>query len=376
MHNIYNKEKFGIYIHWPFCLSKCPYCDFSSLVNKNLNEQDSLKDRYLNELDSLKTFYQNTPLTSIFFGGGTPSLIKPQILEEIISHIHQNFKIDKDIEISLEANPNTNHKTLFTDLKNAGINRLSLGIQTLLDNDLKVLGRTHNSKQAIDAINQATNIFKNTSIDLIYARPNQTKKDWEKELKKALEFNIKHISLYQLTYEENTPFFKKKNQELDDILQNELYKQTIDIARKYGFEHYEISNFTKDKNYSSHNLLYWQGYDYLGVGPASHGRIKKDGVFYETKNSFHIPNYEQNSLKLSSHDRAIEMIIMGLRLTKGIDLKLFEKLSSMNIEKIIDKNQLNNLIENNYIELKNNHLKITNQARYLTNKIIEQLIKD
>lgn len=308
-------EKFGIYIHWPFCLSKCPYCDFAS-VPCRAPEEDLLLKGYLRDLDNLP----RRPVTSIFFGGGTPSMMSVELLERILGKIEADFGFAPDIEISLEANPDAITKEKMLAFKQAGINRLSLGVQALNDTDLKFLGRIHSAQTALTRIDEMRQVFDNCSIDLIYARPNQTIKDWESELKQVLSFDLPHISLYQLTIEEGTPFDRKGIEPADDETARALYLKTVEMTDKAGIPLYEVSNFARSGFECRHNLLYWQGDDYAGIGPAAHGRLG----LVATENPKDVKQWlTQGAIKtnLTQTERFEEKILMGLRLRKGMPAK-------------------------------------------------------
>ncbi len=308
-------QKFGIYIHFPFCLSKCPYCDFASKACKHFDE-DILVNGYLRDLKNAP----KQPVSSIFFGGGTPSMLSSQAVDKVISFIEKNFTIIPEAEITIEANPDAINKQKMKDFKNCGINRLSLGIQALNDTDLKFLGRLHNLKTAITRIEEMTSVFNNCSIDLIYARPNQTLDLWQKELDFALSFNLPHLSLYELTIEEGTVFYKKGIAPCDEETARELYLFTLNKTEKDGIPYYEVSNFAKKGFESRHNLLYWQGDNYLGVGPAAHGRIGLKATY----NPKDINEWLQNGTiieELTHQERQEEKIMMGLRLREGITTK-------------------------------------------------------
>ncbi len=263
---------FGVYIHWPFCLSKCPYCDFYKEVKKNVPQEEIIAE-YKHELDFYYQYTSENIVSSIFFGGGTPSLMKPENVAALIDYIASKWKTVPDIEISLEANPNSDYPEMFADLRRAGINRLSLGVQALNDADLRFLGRTHNLKQAYQAIDGVLQNFDNHSLDLIYARPQQKLSDWEKELAQAASFGMKHLSLYQLTIEEGTVFARKGIKALDEDAAREMYLFTEDYLADKKIYKYEVSNYARSGYASRHNLLYWTGQDYIGVGPSAHGRF-------------------------------------------------------------------------------------------------------
>ena len=313
-------QKLGIYIHYPYCLSKCPYCDFFSKVKKNV-DQDDIINEYIDDLDFYLQYTDKQTISSIFFGGGTPSLLKPENIEKIINHIHKKWNCNSNIEISLEANPNSNKENLFTGLKSAGINRLSLGIQALNDADLKFLGRTHSLNDAKKAISEVLSTFDNHSMDIIYARPHQLLKDWEEELKEASSFGFKHLSLYQLTIEEGTYFHKKGVKPLNDDDAKEQYLATENILEEFGYHKYEVSNYAKSGFASNHNKLYWQGDDYIGVGKSAHGRIG----LYATQHKRIIE-------KLTPIERAEEIMLMGLRLVDGVELTKIQDI--LNVKKL------------------------------------------
>ena len=356
-------QKFGIYIHWPYCLSKCPYCDFFSKVRKDVSQSEIIEE-YISDLDFYHNLTEHKKVTSIFFGGGTPSLIEPKNIERIINHIKSKWNYADDIEISLEANPNTQTPSLFSDLKSAGINRLSLGVQALNDDDLKFLGRTHDTKQALNSIEQVLKTFDNHSFDLIYARPNQQLKNWETELNQATNFGFKHLSLYQLTIEEGTPFHKQGLITLNEDDALAMYNFTNEFLAKYGYEQYEVSNYALNGFESKHNQLYWQGDDYLGIGKSAHGRIRHDRKIYAT-------THRKKLEELTQVERAEELIIMGLRLRTGIDKDAFKNICGLEFDDFINKRNLTKLIEQDLIIDTKENIRLHDFA--LLNKIIEEL---
>ncbi|MFO1130041.1 MAG: radical SAM family heme chaperone HemW [Rickettsiales bacterium] len=291
------KNEIAIYIHWPFCESLCPYCDFNSYVNKQI-DHIAWKKRYLEEILFYKSILQNYQIRSIFFGGGTPSLMQPNTVFEILNLINTISDI-RNAEITLEANPTSFEVAKFQDFKLAGINRVSLGVQSFDDNNLKFLGRNHSSKMAIAAIENSAKIFSNYSFDLIYALPNQTLDDWKKELEFSVKFNSNHISLYQLTIEENTKFsaqYKAKKFYLpENNIANQMYLYTNKFLKKFDYNHYEISNYAKLGYESRHNLAYWEYLPYIGIGPGAHGRLhNKLKDIQEMKNLYTKINTSQN----------------------------------------------------------------------------------
>lgn len=360
-----NSVKFGIYIHWPFCLSKCPYCDFFSQIKKDV-EQETIIKEYLEDLDFYAEKTGDRVVESIFFGGGTPSLIKPNLIEKIINHIQQKWKCKKDIEISLEANPNNDRKNLFKDLRQAGINRLSLGVQALNDKDLKFLGRTHNLEQAYTAIDEVLQNFDNHSFDLIYARPKQTLSAWQEEIKQAVHFGFKHLSMYQLTIEEGTVFYKKQVEAAEEDIAREMYLFTNQYLQENGYLQYEVSNYAQSGFPSRHNLLYWQGDDYLGIGKSAHGRLKIGNKFYAL-------THRRQEEEISASERAEELIIMGLRLNEGISKEKFYNVCGIKLADFINQKNLSELKAEKLIEETQTHLLATNEGRLVLNKLIEDL---
>ncbi|MBP5343562.1 MAG: radical SAM family heme chaperone HemW [Alphaproteobacteria bacterium] len=299
----------GLYIHWPYCLSKCPYCDFASSVCKNIDEE-ALFWGYKRDLQQFKT---DRPITSIFFGGGTPSLMSLPFLEKIIAEIRKNYSLASDIEISMEANPDAISLVKMRQFYELGINRLSIGVQALNDKDLAFLGRKHSLVRALECIDEAKSVFHNINMDLIYARQKQSVTAWEKELTKALSLNLPHYSLYQLTIEENTIFYKQHQKVATDIQAQKLYIETDKIMTNKGLPAYEVSNYAKPGFECRHNLTYWLGADYIGIGPAAHGRL---GLI-ATENPRSVQAWLHQgttSETLTKDQRYMEKLLMGLRL--------------------------------------------------------------
>jgi oxygen-independent coproporphyrinogen-3 oxidase len=352
------KHKIGVYVHFPYCEKKCPYCDFNSHTTEKIDHNAFLK-AYKEDLDFyIAKLTQEKPriLESIFFGGGTPSLMKPFVVGEIVEYIKEKcgefgIEIAKKLEISLEANPSSFEVKKFIDFKNAGINRVSIGVQAFNEEDLKALGRLHDTKQAINAINHAKEIFERFSFDLIYARQNQTLQNWENELEFALkEFTPSHISLYTLTIEKGTQFFKLHKEGKLTIPENQddFYDLTNSICKNYALERYEVSNYSKPQNECRHNVLYWVGAEYIGIGPGAHGRIDGENGRIATMN-FNMPakyldsiqakhNANQTFELINGENLAFERITMGLRTKNGFNFDGIAKyINFKNVEILCDE---------------------------------------
>ncbi|MBO4294566.1 MAG: radical SAM family heme chaperone HemW [Alphaproteobacteria bacterium] len=356
----------SIYFHWPYCKSKCPYCDFFKKVDPHV-DQASVIETYLQKLKDYHELMPDRVVRSVFFGGGTPSLIEPRYIEVLLGLISKLWHTEKNMEISLEANPNTDRSDLFTDLKNAGINRLSLGVQALNDADLKFLGRTHSLKDALSSIENVLHTFDNHSIDLIYARPNQHLNTWFEELKQAVSFGLKHLSLYQLTIEEGTLFFKRGIKALEEDAAANMYLETVNYLKQHGYPRYEVSNFAKEQYESVHNKCYWQGDDYIGIGESAHGRIKIGNKHYALVDN-------QPKEELSVYERAEELILLGLRLQKGIDKNHFEKITHLKLNDVINQMNLQNLKQAGFIEDDNHFLRVTDKGFLIIDRLALELL--
>ena len=355
----------SIYIHWPYCKSKCPYCDFSKTVKKDVNQKEIING-YIEELKFYHDLVPEHNIRSVFFGGGTPSLIEPQYIELLLNEIANLWSFENLPEISLEANPNSEYPDMFKQLRKAGINRLSLGVQALNDADLKFLGRTHNLNQALHSIDEVTKNFNNHSIDLIYARPSQTLTKWEKELQQATSFGLKHLSLYQLTIEEGTVFAKKGIKSLDDEQASKMYQYTVDYLRDNGYPRYEVSNFASKTYQSRHNKCYWLGDDYIGIGTSAHGRLKIGNKHY----AFVHPHLQE---ELSDNERAEELLLMGLRLEEGINKQHFYNICGLELDNFINVEALQQLSQLGFIENTPTSLKATDQGFLVLDYIISKL---
>ena len=324
---------FGIYVHWPFCASKCPYCDFNSHVRERIDE-DAWRAAYLREIRHYAELTPGRVVDSIFFGGGTPSLMSPSTTQAIIDEIVKCWHVKNDIEITLEANPTSVEAEKFRGFRAAGVNRVSLGIQALNDPDLKFLGRQHNAHEAVAAIKIASSTFERFSFDLIYARPRHTVDEWRDELNEALDYAVGHLSLYQLTIEEGTPFHTRHARGEftipDEELGAALYEATQDILSARGMPAYEVSNHARAGEESRHNLVYWRYGDYAGVGPGAHGRLTLNGEKIATR-AHRAPEIWLERVNAGGHgahenetvrpaDRVTEALMMGLRLHEGVPL--------------------------------------------------------
>ena len=377
----------SIYVHWPYCLSKCPYCDFNSHVERSVSPDD-WRDTVNKQLLEGVNLLGPRKITSIFFGGGTPSLMEPKTVEDIINQIGKQWHIHKDVEITLEANPNSSEAAKFGELRRVGVNRLSLGVQSLVDTDLRFLGREHTANEARAAAELARNTFPQSSIDLIYSRPEQTMQQWERELGEALQLIGDHISVYQLTVEKGTPFYaSQRNGTLsipDDDRAVQLYQQTQSLLNDFGLPAYEISNHALPGCEGQHNLTYWLYKDYLGVGPGAHSRITVDNRIYAVAQVRSPGKWLRASTAgalvdtcgdaLTLLEGTREMVIMGLRLHQGINKKWFENRTSHSLDEILDSNTLKDLSENKLIINDTKKIRLTARGRPLLNAILERLL--
>lgn len=356
----------GIYIHWPFCRSKCPYCDFFSKVQKNV-PQDKLVDEYLEDIEYYAETADIKDIGSVFFGGGTPSLLSAHNIERILNKIAGCWHLDKNAEISLEANPNTNHDGMFADLKKAGINRLSLGIQSLRSNQLKFLGRTHSLEDALRSAEEVLRVFDNHSADVIYTLPGQNEKEWRAELCELDNLGFRHLSLYQLTIEDGTIFAKKGIVPADEDAAARLYELSNNLLAEYGYQRYEVSNYAQAGFECRHNNLYWQGDDYVGIGNGAHGRLHIGGKIFAT-------THKRQLEELTADERAEELLLMGLRLKEGINKRHFVECCGIELEKTINLEALKNLSAQGLLENTAEYLRATDAGFLVLNKIIEELV--
>jgi putative oxygen-independent coproporphyrinogen III oxidase len=378
------QRAFGVYVHWPFCLSKCPYCDFNSHVRHAAIDEDRFVRAFTLEIETTAARTPGRTVSSIFLGGGTPSLMRPQTVAAILDAIGRGWSVAADVEVTLEANPTSVEATRFHGYRAAGVNRVSLGVQALDDASLKALGRMHTAREALDAVAIARSAFKRYSFDLIYARPDQSVQAWSDELRLAIAEAAEHLSLYQLTIEPETPFFglhaAGKLIVPDEAASRALYDTTQDICASLGLPSYEISNHARPGAECRHNLVYWRGDEYAGVGPGAHGRIDLDGVRHATATERRpeawLMRVEQlghgvvTDDELSGEERADEYLLMGLRLREGIDPARYRALAG----RTLDQGRIDLLREEGAITVDSNgRLRVTQQGFPVLDAVVADL---
>ncbi|MFY0633520.1 MAG: coproporphyrinogen III oxidase [Vannielia sp.] len=373
---------FGLYIHWPFCAAKCPYCDFNSHVTARI-DQSAWREAYLREIGRVGAETEGRVLQSVYFGGGTPSLMEPETVDAILREIGRFWPRANDIEITLEANPSSVEARRFAGYAEAGVNRVSLGVQSLRDTDLRALGRLHDVAQAKAAVEVAKAHFERMSFDLIYARQNQTLEDWRDELSEALEMTGDHLSLYQLTIEPGTAFgdryaIGKLRGLPDDDLGADMFELTQEMTSAAGFEAYEVSNHAQRGSESRHNLVYWRYGDYIGIGPGAHGRVTFEGERMATVcksmpaawlEGVKAGNAETRE-RLSGIDQASEYLMMGLRVGEGISLSRFSALSG----EALPAEKLGELVGSGLVAQDGDRLRATLRGRMVLNAVIRELM--
>jgi putative oxygen-independent coproporphyrinogen III oxidase len=334
-------QAFGVYIHWPFCLSKCPYCDFNSHVRREAIDEPRFVRAFAAEIAATAARIPGRTVATIFFGGGTPSLMQPATVAALIEAVAGAWQIAPDAEITLEANPTSVEVARFRGYRAAGVNRVSLGVQALDDRALAELGRMHSAGEALDALGVARAVFDRYSFDLIYARPNQSPREWASELRTALAQAGEHISLYQLTVEPDTPLAALhaagKLRPPDEDAARVLYDVTQEICAAHGLPAYEISNHARPGGECRHNLIYWRAKEYAGIGPGAHGRLDIAGELHATATEKRpeawlsgVATHGHGLIVddvLTSMERADEFLLMGLRLTEGIDLARYARIA-------------------------------------------------
>ena len=377
----------ALYIHWPFCLSKCPYCDFNSHVRDSI-PQARFAAALRRELAWEAARLGPRRLTSIFFGGGTPSLMAPETAKALIEDACRFFPPADDLEVTLEANPTSVEREKLAAFRQAGVNRLSLGVQALDDAALAALGRQHDSGQAMAALEHARALFPRLSFDLIYARPGQSVAAWRAELRRALALAADHLSLYQLTIEPGTAFeaLQRRGDIVlpDEDLATALYDATAEEAARFGLHGYEISNYAKPGAESRHNLAYWRYADYAGIGPGAHGRVTVDGALVATRRhrapepwAARVEDLGHGSTAeetVAPRDRAREALLMGLRLAEGIDLGWFESRTGTAIEDAVDAGIMQACAEAGYLDIGAGRLTATAEGRRRLDALLPRLV--
>jgi putative oxygen-independent coproporphyrinogen III oxidase len=376
-------EPLALYIHWPFCVSKCPYCDFNSHV-RDAVDQDAWRAALLTDIEHEASVFERRPVTSIFFGGGTPSLMPPQTVAALIERAEQLWGFADDIEITLEANPSSVEAARFADLAQAGINRVSLGLQSLDDDALRFLGRAHGVSEGLAALGTAQRHFARVSFDLIYARPGQSLGEWEAELGRALTFGTEHLSLYQLTIEPGTHFATLAANgtlpPVDPDYGADLFELTRAITGAAGLPAYEISNHARPGSESRHNLAYWRMDDYLGVGPGAHGRRGGTATLRHKKPENWMSAVSRNRHGLQSeqplppHERAKEALLMGLRLAEGVDLARISRRSGVAQTDLLDDRKIDLLSGHGLLNLSGNRLIVTPAGMQLLDRILPEIV--
>lgn len=375
---------FGIYVHWPFCTAKCPYCDFNSHVRSRIDE-DGWIDAIVRELEWVAGLQgaERPIVETVFFGGGTPSLMQGSSVQRTLDTIAKLWRTANDVEVTLEANPASADAARFRDYRAAGVNRLSLGMQALNDRDLKMLGRLHDVAEARAALKLAVANFDRVSLDLIYARPDQTLDAWRKELDEALAFGTEHLSLYQLTIEPATPFYQLHRSGTlkvpDEGLAADLFELTQEVTAAAGRPAYEISNHARPGAEARHNLLYWRYGTYAGVGPGAHGRLERDRGRVATETEKLPERWRElvarhghglrEQMPIASEDAAREQLLMNLRLAEGIDLDAYRERWG----RCVDEERVAALVEQGLLRLEGERLRATPRGRLLLNSVIAAL---
>ncbi len=377
------RRGFGIYIHWPFCEAKCPYCDFNSHVAGGVDHARWRK-ALLRELHHGARDAPTRPVSSVFFGGGTPSLMEPDTVAALLRAVVDLWPVDGDLEVTLEANPSSVEAARFSAFAAAGVNRVSIGVQSLDDDALRFLGRVHDADTARRAVAVAARHFRRRSIDLIYARPGQTAAAWRRELNEALSMADGHLSAYQLTIEKGTAFYRQGVPAAEDEIALDLYAVTQEVLAGAGLPAYEVSNHARPGEACRHNLTYWRGGDYLGVGPGAHGRLTPGELTEAVRN---LPNPEAwlkavetrghgaiTRETLSPMARRDEVAMMGLRLHEGLRADLFRQATGMDLEAAFEPDRLFRLGEAGYLERDALGARVTPEGRLRLNAVVAYLL--
>lgn len=380
-------DDLALYIHWPFCLAKCPYCDFNSHVRERI-DQERFAAALRRELATEAQRLGRRRLTSIFFGGGTPSLMAPTTVAALIDDASGHFTPADDVEITMEANPTSIEAGRLADYRAAGVNRISIGIQSLDDVSLAALGRKHSATEATAALALARRLFPRVSFDLIYARPGQEMSAWRQELREALLIASDHLSLYQLTIEPATKFevLYRQGQIVlpDEETSAALYEATGEECARAGLLRYEVSNYARPGEESRHNLTYWRYLDYAGIGPGAHGRITVGGNLYATRRHRAPEAWAErverdgtgltNEDRVETTDRTREALLMGLRLTEGIDRGRFHNRTGQTIDQAVDPRVLANCIDAGYLQATDTRLLATAEGLVRLDAMLAALV--
>ena len=375
----------ALYIHWPFCLKKCPYCDFNSHVRDEV-DHERWQRAMLDDMQREAEIASGEPLSSIFFGGGTPSLMPPELVEALLTQAEQLWGFDPKIEITLEANPSSVEAANFAALAAAGVNRVSLGVQSLDNDALRFLGRLHDVTEALQALEIAQSVFDRVSFDLIYALPGQSEKEWRNQLTQALSFGTSHLSLYQLTIEPNTRFATDVRRgafdPLDDDHAADLFNVTQDLTRGAGVPAYEVSNHARASEESRHNLTYWRYQDYCGIGPGAHGRRNGMATQRHRKPENWLSAVDrkgdglQEERALAPREQASEALLMGLRLYEGADLAELAKRFDISIEALVDQSKVQQFSDLGYLLFSGSTLKVTPAGMPLLDALLGEIVAD
>ena len=378
----------AVYVHWPFCLAKCPYCDFNSHVRDDVNDL-RWRRALCAEINHVAVEAGNRTVGSIFFGGGTPSLMAPETVAAVIDQVGQVWILAADAEITLEANPTSVEAGRFAAYRAAGVNRLSLGVQSLDDTALGFLGRQHSAGQARAALDIARRTFPRFSFDLIYARPDQSIAAWRRELADALELAGEHISLYQLTIEKGTPFYALMREGAltppAEPAAAELFDITQEITTGAGYPAYEISNHARPGNACRHNLSYWRYDDYTGIGPGAHGRLQTAAAGARATRRHAKPETWLNAVERAGHgtaekrplaaaERAKEMVMMGLRLNEGLNMTRFTARTGLLVTEAIRRDRLQRLRDGGFLTYSDETLRATDKGRAVLNSVLAELL--
>jgi len=372
----------SIYIHWPFCLSKCPYCDFNSHVVEGVDHARwaAALER---ELDHFAVEAPGRTVGSVFIGGGTPSLMDPETVHALMAAIRRHWPTESDLEITLEANPTSSEAARFAAFREAGVNRLSVGVQSLDDAALAFLGRTHSAAEARATVSQARSCFERHSFDLIYGLPGQSPDHWRRQLREALTLADDHLSVYQLSIEPGTVFYRQGVVAIDAESGADLYEITRDVLNAANLPAYEISNHAAPSGECRHNLNIWRGGDYVGIGPGAHGRLTQEGQTEATR-QLGAPEKWLNAVETQGHatasrtpiparERREELLLVGLRLTEGIDAARFAELTGLALTEVIDPHGLEQLIDGGFVAGDPDHLRATPAGLQRLNAVLERL---